>query len=508
MFSAARSLFFAFRQLRKSPGFALTVILTLALGIGATTAIFSLVEGILLRPLPFAAPDRLVIVGDQLRAGSGRSITAREIAIYSKAAAAFSSMGAYIGANYELSGGATPEEVSGTRLTAMVFPTLGVNPLMGRVFTQQEDDGHQPVAVISYSLWLTRFARDPGIVGRSIDLNRKTYSIIGVMPRDFQFPPQPGRLQQVQIWVPMSLTPTDLSDESAGFWGYQMIARLKDGVTVTQASKDADRVAHEVMRGFPASMSALHITGDASLLREFIVGNVRPLLRTLLFAVAIVLVIACVNVAGVLLVRAIGRRREYAVRLALGARAGAIIRQSLGEGLLLSVTGGLLGLALAAATIRVALHLLPESMPRIDSIYMDSSIVSFDVVLALLSGALCSMAPAFAAMRTNLTQSLKDDTRSSSGASGHTWLRSALVVTEIAIALVLVTVSGAFLRSFQKMRAVDPGFKPDHMLVARYNMPPSAASAETFNREVVDRLVGKPGIIAVGIANVLPAASN
>src|SRR5262249_30171795 len=160
------------------------------------------------------------------------------------------------------------------------FPTLGVNPLMGRVFTQQEDDAHQPVAVISYSLWLTRFARDPEIVGRSIDLNRKTYSIIGVMPRDFEFPLQPGRLQQVQIWVPMSLTPTDLSDESAGFWGYQMIARLKDGVTVTQASKDADRVAHEVMRGFPASMSALHITGDASLLSEFIVGNVRPLLRT------------------------------------------------------------------------------------------------------------------------------------------------------------------------------------------------------------------------------------
>jgi predicted permease len=508
MHSSAHDLIFAVRYLRKSPGFALTVVLTLALGIGATTAIFSLVEGILLRPLPFSDPDRLVLLGDHLGSSPNVLLTAREIAIYSNATSAFSSMGAYIGSSYALSGGATPEEVSGARLTASVFPTLGVRPLVGRVFTRQEDEGRQPLAVISYSLWLNRYGHDPAIVGRSIDLNRKTYSIIGVMPRGFEFPPQPGRLAQAQLWVPMSLTPDDLSDDSTGFWGYQMVARLKEGVTVPQAVKDADRVAQQVMRGFPASMSALRIKGDVMLLREFTVGSVRPLLRTLLFAVGIVLLIACVNVAGVLLVRAIGRRREYAVRLALGARAGVIIRQSLLEGLLLSFSGGLLGLALAAAAIRVALHILPDSMPRIDSIFMDSTIVGFAILLALGSGALSSLAPAFAALRTNLTQSLKEDVRSASGAASHTWLRSSLVVAEIAIALVLVTVSGAFLRSFQKMRAVDPGFQPNHLLVAHYRLPGVAASPEAFNHEVIDRLSSKPGILAAAIANVLPAASS
>ncbi|HLW54601.1 MAG TPA: ABC transporter permease [Candidatus Angelobacter sp.] len=508
MHALTQHLLFAIRQLRKSLGFSLTVVLTLALGIGATTAIFSLVEGILLRPLPFTDPDRLVLLGDHLRTGSNTSVTAREIAIYSGAASAFSSMGAYITGNYEVSGGATPEEIPGARMTASIFPTLGVNPLLGRVFTPQEDQGSQPLAVISYSLWLTRYGRDPHIVGRSIALNRKNYSIIGVMPRDFEFPPQPGRLAQAQLWVPMSLTPDDLSDSSAGFWGYQMVARIKDGVTPEQARRDADRVAQLVMRGFPVSMSALHITGDAMPLGEFIVGNVRPLLRALLLAVAVVLIIACVNVAGVLLVRAIGRRREYAVRLALGARPGTILRQSLLEGLLLSVTGGLLGLFLAAGAIRAALHLLPESMPRIDSIYMDSNIAIFAFVLALVSGALCSLAPAFAALRTNLTQSLKDDVRSSTGAAGHTWLRSSLVVAEIAIALVLVTVSGAFLSSFEKMRAVNPGFTPDHLLLGHFRLHAATASAENFDRELIDRLSRQPGITAVGLGSVLPAASG
>ena len=508
MRSSVQNLLFAVRQLRKSPGFSLTVILTLALGIGATTAIFSLVEGVLLRPLPFADPSRLVLLGDHLGGRPNTSVTAREIAIYSDAASAFSSMGAYITSSYEVSGGATPEEIPGARMTASIFPTLGVNPLLGRVFTRQEDQGSQPLAVISYSLWLTRFGRDPPIIGRSIDLNRKNYSIIGVMPRGFEFPPQPGRLAQAQLWVPMSLTPGDLSDDSAGFWGYGMVARLKNGVTLEQARQDADRVAQQVMRGFPASMSALRIKGDVTPLREFVVGEVRPLLRTLLLAVAVVLIIACVNVAGVLLVRAIGRRREYAVRLALGARAGTIIRQSLLEGLLLSLTGGLLGLVLASAAIRAALHLLPESMPRIDSIFMDSNIVIFALVLALVSGALCSLAPAFAALRTNLTQSLKDDVRSSTGAASHTWLRSSLVVAEIAIALVLVTVSGSFLRSFEKMRAVDPGFTPDHLLLAHFALHAASTSPEIFDRELIDRLSRQPGITAAGIANVLPAASN
>jgi putative ABC transport system permease protein len=514
MYALTQDLRFAFRRLVKAPGFSVTVVLALALGIGATTAIFSLVEGILLRPLPFNDPDRLVLLGDQLGSGpkapENTPVTAREISSYANATSAFSSLGGYDTTNYELSGGAIAEEVDAARFTAGVFPTLGVSPMLGRVFTRQEEDGHQPLAVLSYALWMNRYHRDPEILGGSIVLDRKTYTIIGVMPRSFEFPLVDGHLDQAQLWVPLSLMPEELSDEQAGLWGYHMVARLKDGVALAQAAQDADRVARQIMRSFPASMSAIHIQGRVKPLREFAVGDIRPLLRTLFVAVSIVLLIACVNVAGLLLVRAIRRRREYAVRLALGAGSGVILRESVFEGLLLSLAGGLLGLAFAATAIRTALHLLPESMPRIDSISMDATVAGFALLLALATGALCSLAPAFAALRTNLTESLKEGARIGTGASSHSWLRSTLVVSEIAIALVLLVVSGAFLRSFQKMRAVDPGFQPDHVLVAGYQLPlnqySTDASVDAFNHSVVDRLSGKPGITAVGMTNILPAS--
>ena len=229
----AHDLRFAFRQLKKSPGFTATVILTLALGIGATTAIFSLVECVLLRPLPFSDPDRLVLLGDHLGEGAGIPVTAREIDAYAKATSAFSAVGGYISTNYELSSGAVPEEVYAARFTASIFPALGVSPMLGRVFSQQEEDGHQPVAVISNALWTNRYHRDPAVVGSSIVLDRKVYSIIGVMPRSFEFPLQAGHLDQAQLWVPLSLTPDELSDQHIGFWGYQMVGRLKDGSTVS-----------------------------------------------------------------------------------------------------------------------------------------------------------------------------------------------------------------------------------------------------------------------------------
>lgn len=510
MAAFSQDLRFASRQLRKSPGFTVTVVLTLALGIGATTAIFSLVEGILLRPLPFGDPDRLVLLGDHLAEGPGISVTAREIGDYANQASAFSSVGGYITANYEVSGGAMPEEVNAARFSTGVFPTLGVSPVLGRVFTQQEEDGHQPVAVISYALWTSRYHRDPRVMGSVIALDRKVYSIIGVMPRNFEFPLAAGHLDQAQLWVPLSLTPEELSDQYAGFWGYQMVARLKDGVTRAQAAEDADRVSQIIMRGFPASMAAIHIKGDVGLLSEFDVEDVRPLLRTLFLAVSVVLLIACVNTAGLLLVRAIRRRREYAVRLALGARSGAIVRESVCEGLLLSLAGGVVGLAFAAVVIRTALSLLPDSMPRVDSITIDATVAAFALFLALATGAFCSLAPAFAALRTNLTESLNESTRTGTGAQSHTWLRSGLVVTEIAVALVLLTVSGAFLRSFQKMRAVDPGFRADHVLVAGYQLPlqhyATVTSANVFNHELNERLRSKPGIMAAGSAGALPAS--
>jgi putative ABC transport system permease protein len=503
---------FALRRLFKTPGFTLTVVLTLALGIGATTAIFSLVEGVLLRPLPFYDPDRLVLVGDHIGGNARLSVTAREVGLYESASGAFSVIGGYTSAQFELSGDARPEEVDAARMTAGVFSTLGVQPILGRVFTEHEDKAHEPLAVISYALWMNHFHRDPNVLGKSIDLDRTSYTVIGVMPRSFLFPLQNGQLDQTKLWVPMSLTPDELDDLHAGVWAWHLVGRLKDGVTVAQAGQEVDRTAQQAMRNFPANMAAIHISGDAGLLKEFAVGDVRPLLRTLFAAVAVVLLIACMNAAGLLLVRAIRRRREYSVRLALGAGFNAILRESAMEGLLLSLTGGLLGLGFAAGAIRTALHLLPESMPRVDSISMDGGVVAFALLVSLVTGALCSLAPAFAAMHTNLTDSLKESARTGSGAQSHARLRSALVVAEIAVALILLTVSGAFLRSFEKMRAVDPGFSPDHVLVGGYQLPlrqyPTHESVHRFTQAVADRLSAKAGIVAVGTANSLPAADN
>ena len=512
MYALAQDVHFAFRQLRKAPGFTLTVVLTLALGIGATTAIFSLVEGILLRPLPFNHPNRLVLLGDHLGSSPSISATAREIGTYAGALEGFSKTGGYIDASYEVSGGATPEQVNGARFTAGVFPTLGVSPILGRTFTQKEEDAHEPIAVISYGLWLNRYHRDPHVIGNSIILDRKAYSIIGVMPRSFDFPPTAGYLDRAQLWVPMSLTADELSDENAGFWGYHIVARLKDGLSLSQAAQDADRVAQQIMRNLPVAQSRIHIRGDVTPLLEYEVSEVRPLLRELFLAVSVVLLIACANVAGLLLLRAIRRRSEYAIRLALGARSAAIIRQSVLEGLLLGVTGALLGLAFAAVAIRIALRTLPDSMPRIDSIAMDGTVAGFALLLALATGALCSLAPAFSALKTDPMESLKEGVRTNTGSASHTWLRSGLAVSEIAVALVLLITSGALVRSFQKMQAVDPGFRPDQILVAGYQLPlnqySTSASAETFSREVVARLSSKPGILAVGMINAAPATGR
>ena len=510
MHTIAQDVRIALRRLSKSPSFALPVVLTLAVGIGAATAIFSLVEGILLRPLPFARPDRLVLLGDRLGSSPNTIVSAREIETYSNATRALSSLGGYVSTTFELTGGAVPQEIHACRFTASVFPILGVQPILGRFFTSQEESAHLQLAVISDSFWLSRYHRDPNVLGSSIVLDRRSYSIVGVMSRTFEFPLQTGRLNQTQLWVPMSLTEDELSDGNAGAWSYQMIGRLKDGVTVSEAAEDADRVAKQIMRDFPSGMSKIHIRGTVTSLLEYVVANVRTLLKILFLAVTIVLLIACANVAGLLLLRAIRRRRECVIRQALGAGSTVIIRESMCEGLLLSLAGGLLGLAFAATAIRIALHLLPESMPRLDSISIDVSVLAFALLLALATGVLCSLGPTLVALRTNLTEGLNASARPGTAASSYGWLRSNLVVSEIAIALLLLTVSGALLRSFQKMLAIDPGFRPDHVLVATYQLPlrqyPTDASVNTFNQAVMENLSNKPGLTAVGITNSLPGS--
>ena len=500
----AQDLRYGARLLRRSPAFSAVAILTLALGIGATTAMFSLVEGVLLRPLPFRDADRLVLLGDHLGGRPGMSVRAREIATYTSATQTFSSLGGYITASFEFSGGPQPEQIDAARLNSEMFQTLGVEPILGRAFTRPEDDAGQPVAVISYGLWTDRFHRDPHVLGSSIVLDRRAFSVIGVMPRDFEFPPDSGRQSRAQLWVPLSLTPDELSDQRSGFWGYQMVARLKDGVSLQQAAQDADRVAQQIKR------DPIHIQGDVMPLRETVVADVRSALRALFLAVTVVLLIACVNVSSLLLVRAIRQRREYAVRVAMGATPGRIIRECAVQGLLLSLVAGFLGLALAAIAIRTSLHLIPDSIPRVDSVSINPIVAAFALVVSMASGVLCSLVPAFAALRTNSMENLKEGAQTGSGAPSHARLRSVLVVSEIAIALVLLTVSGVFLRSLQKMQEVDPGFRADHAVVAGYQLPvaqyPTEASVAAFHRAIVDKLSSKPGVIAASISSAVAAS--
>ena len=515
--SLFRDLKVAVRHLLKSPGFSLTAVLMLAFGIGATTAIFSIVEGVLLRPLPFPEPDRLmvlndIIVGADVGGNGEAGVTIPDIRNYTRDTHSFTSLGGYQQTGFELSGNGDPAIVNATRLTGGLLPALGVAPLMGRYFTQQEDDQHEQVAVLSYSTWQDRFHGDAGILGQKILLDRKPYVVIGVMPRNFEFPLVAGHLNQSELWVPFSFTETELTPTASANWSYQMVGRLKPGVSREQAVSDAGRVAAETVRNYPAFMAGFSIRPVVRPLQEETVEQARPLVRTLFLAVAVVLLIACANLAGLLLVRAIRRRREVAVRLALGARAATLMRQAILESMVLSVTGGVVGLVLAAAALRIGIKLLPDTLPRVDEIGLDWQVVAFALVLAVLTGAVCGLAPAFAAIRTSVNDTLKEGGRTGSSGGGHARLRSALVIAEIAIAMVLLTASGLLLRSFEKMRQVDLGYRPDHTLVAAYGMPQkryaTQAQVDGFNRELVRRLQALPGVTYVGLTSFLPASGN
>jgi putative ABC transport system permease protein len=517
MSSFFRELKIAVRYLMKSPGFALTAVLMLALGIGATTAIFSIVEGVLLRPLPFPHSDRLVMLGDVLEgadvgAFNGTVVTVQDIINYTRDTHSFASLGGYQGAGYELSGIGQPAMINAARLSSGVFPALGVQPLMGRFFTAQEDAQRQQVAVLSYATWKSRFNGDPNILGKKILLDRKPYVVIGVMPHNFEFPLNPGHLNQSELWVPFSATVEELSPTGAANWSYQMVGRLKPGVTAAQAEQDAARVAQETMRNYPAYMAGMKIRPEVNSLQAETVKSARPLVRTLFLAVFVVLLIACANLAGLLLVRAIRRRKEIAVRLALGASGPVLLRQAVLESLVLSVTGGVLGLILATLALHLGVKFLPETLPRIADIQVSWVVAGFALLLGVATGLICGIAPAFAAMHTKVNETLKEGGRTGSAGAGHARLRSALVVAEIAVALILLTASGLLLRSFEKMRDVSLGYQPDHTLVASYSMPQkqysTQASVDQFNQELLRRLQALPGVKDVGLTSFLPASGN
>jgi predicted permease len=510
---------FVLRQLRKSPGFAMTAVLMLAFGIGATTTIFSIVEGVLLRPLPFLSPSRLVVLADRLEGASPSSdgdfgVTVPDIRAYTRETNSFTALGGYTFSDYDLAGASAREvaHVNAARLTSGVFPALGVQPELGRFFTADEDEHSQQVTVLSYATWKTRFNANPQVLGTKILLDRKPYIVIGVMPRSFEFPLVPGQLNRTELWVPMSFAGQELTPLADASWNYRMVGRLKPGISPQQAQIDAERVAQDIMRNYPAMMASQHISALIRPLPEETVARTRPLLRTLFLAVAVVLLIACVNLAGLMLVRAIRRQREIAVRLALGARAFALLRQAILESLILSVSGGLLGLAGAGVALRVGRSLLPESLPRIEEISLNWAVVGFALLLAVVTGLLCGLVPAFAALRTNVNGTLKEGGRSGTVGGGHARLRSTLVVAEIAIALVLLAASGLLLRSFEKMRSVDLGFHPDHVATASYSLPQKQYSTQqavdAFNDDLLRRLRRIPGVLAAGATTFLPVSGR
>jgi predicted permease len=506
-----------FRQLRQSPGFTSTAVLMLAFGIGATTAIFSIVDGVLLRPLPFPDPSRLVTLGDQVSGtdwgqhDSGYA-TGPEVVIYPRDTHSFASLGGYGFVNFELSGIGQPAQINASRMTPSIFSVLAVEPLMGRVFTEREDQQKEQVAVLSYATWKSRFNGEPQILGQKIQLDRKPYLVIGVMPRDFEFPLSPGRLNRSELWVPMSFTPRERSPEANASWYLQLVGRLKPGITPAQAQSDAGVVAQQIMHNYPPDEANFRIKPVVYPLQQITVLQARPLLRMLFLAVAVVLLIACANLAGLLLVRAIRRQRETAVRLAVGAPALTLLWQMILESLVLSVIGGLLGIGLAALALAIGKNLLPETLPRMNEISLDWSVVGFAFLIAVLTGFFCGLAPGFAALRTNVNASMKEGGRSGSAGGNHARLRSALVIMEIAVALVLLTASGLLLRSFSNMSTVDLGFRPDHVTTAAYALPKkqysTQAQIDSFNNRLLQELRQLPGIEAVGLTTTIPTTGD
>ena len=500
---------YAARRLSKSPGFALTAILTLALGIAATTSIFSVVEAVLLRPLPFRDPDRLVVIKERVnRIGGPSDLAAPDVLTFARETRAFTGVGGFELSSVELSGAGEPVRVPSARLTVSVLLLLDVGPMLGRAFTPQEDDQAQPVALLSYALWQGRFNGDAAVLGRKVDLDRKPYTIIGVMPRDFEFPMVPGTFSPTGIWVPMSFTPRERGDAGDNLQ-YGAVARLKPGVTRAQAESDAERVAQQIQAEYPAKLG---VTVGASLvpLKESVVARARPLVRVLFGAVIVVLLIACANLAGLLLVRGARTRREIAVRQALGASSAAVLRHSLMESLMIGLGGGALGVLLAWSGLRWWVSLLPQSLPRVREISLNWQVCAFALGITICAGLLCGLAPAFSAMRTGVNEALKGGGRRLGLGRGQARLRSVLVVGEVGTALMLLTAAGLLLRSFGRMRAVNPGFEPEHIVSAAFDLPGSRYQTQdqvdSFHQELLGRLQQLPGARSAALATNLPIA--
>ena len=485
------------RLLRKSPGFTAVAVLTLALGIGANTALFSVVNGVLLNPLPFSQPDQLVSLHESKPNFEAGSISYPNFLDWQKDNRTFSALAIYRGYSFSLTGAGEAEQVNAELISSDFFNLLGVRPLRGRSFLPGEDrPGAPPVALISAGLWERKFGSSADIVGKPVTLDGRSYTILGVIPSSFHL--SLSRLQTSQVYVPLGQWNNPLLTNRNSGLGFHGIGRLKPGMTIEQARADMDSITRNLAAAYPDSDKG--IGAKLVPLKQQIVGDVRPYLLVLLGAVGFVLLIACVNVANLLLARSTSRVREFAIRTALGAGQGRIVLQLLTESLLIALIGGLLGVFLAALGTRAALGALPAALPRAEEIGLDIRVLLFTIVLTLLAGILSGVTPAVLKTSTlDRHNSLKEAGRGISGARHRA--QGAFVVVEMALALVLLIGAGLMLRSLTRLWGTDPGFDPHNVLSFSVSLPPPMmkASPDAIRaafRDLENRFASIPGVQA------------
>lgn len=490
--SIGKDITFALRQLRRSPGFTTVALLTLALGIGANTAIFSVVNGVLLNPLPFHDPARLMMLDEKWMPRFPHfEATPRDFLAWREQSRSFDQLGAFVTTAFNLSEGDGAEHISGARVTANLPEVLGVEPILGRSFTSKEDTaGDDHVILLGYYLWKQRFGGDPHVLGSVIHLDDEDFTVVGVMPSTFRFP------HDAEIWKPMGLTAEDFN--SGHFlWG---IGRLKPNVTRDQAQAEMDSIMPRLQH--PQVWSA-----NVFPLLDYYIGEIRTPLYVLLGATGLVLLIACVNVAGLLMARGSAREAEISLRASLGASRNRILQQLLTEGLVLALAGGALGVAFAHAGLAMMKKVSLGNIPRFDQVSVDHTVLAFTVLLTVLTGLLFGSIPAMRLSRTNLLDPLKSGSRTSAGGK-RAGLRNVLVVSEVAFALVLLTASSLVLKSFWLLLQVNTGFNPENIVTAEVDLPEikykEPYRQTQFASSLVERLSGQPDVRQAAISSGLP----
>jgi len=505
MFNLAQNFKYALRRLKNNPGFTIVAVLTLALGIGANSAMFSIVNAVLLHPLPYRDPQRLVLLSEHWPQFPRLSLSYLNYRDWRDQSHSFETVAAVRNNVMTMTGISEAERLPTQNVTANLFDMLGVKPELGRAFSEAEDKpGGPPVALISHGLWQRHFSSSPEVLDQSIILDNESYSIIGVMPAGFEV------LQQApNVIMPFEPWARTLPDDRSWHPGILPIARLKPGVSLEQARSEIALIAKRLEKQYPDTNT--DVSSLLDLMQEQIVQNVRPALLVLICAVGVVLLIACANVANLMLVRAAGRRREMAVCTALGAQRSDIIRQLLAESVLVAIGGGALGLALAWVAMPLVVRLAGDSLPRSNGVSMDIRVLVFTLLVAVLAGILFGLAPARHAWRVDLREALNETNR---GGSDRTVLRTraVLVVSEIALAMLLLVGAGLLFKSFERLSQVSPGFSADHILVANIVRSPTAYRDPNVRLSFFDRLLERipalPGVRAAGAISVLPVTGT